>query len=92
VFSDFSRQKLAENGGVALVQIFPGTSAADAKFQAGDVLLAIDGTRLTGIPMFLDRMSTARAGDVLGVDVVRDGVRLETLRAWLNENTAISSR
>ena len=78
------RQRIEETGGVTLVQIFPGTSAADALFKAGDVVLAVDGARLTGIPMFLDRMSKARAGDVLRVDVVRDGVRLEQ-RATMRE-------
>ncbi len=82
------RQKLTENGGIALVQIFPGTSAADAQFKAGDVMRAIDGTSLTGIPMFLDRMSKSRAGDVLTIDLVRDGVRHEqrvTLREMPRE-------
>ncbi len=82
------RQKLTENGGVTLVQIFPGTSAADAQFKAGDVMRAVDGTSLTGIPMFLDRMSKSRAGDVLNIDLVRDAVRLEqrvTLREMPRE-------
>jgi pimeloyl-ACP methyl ester carboxylesterase len=69
------RQKIA--GGVALTQVFPGTSAADAEFRAGDVLLAVDGTSLTGIPEYLDKVAKTRAGDVLTIHFVRDGVRLE---------------
>ena len=46
-----------------------------AEFKAGDVILAIGGAKVTGIPMFLEKMAEARAGDVLTLDVVRDGVR-----------------
>jgi CubicO group peptidase (beta-lactamase class C family)/pimeloyl-ACP methyl ester carboxylesterase len=69
------RQKLADDGGVLLEQVFPGTSAADGDFKAGDVILAIGGVKVTGIPLFLQKIEEARAGDVLTLDVVRDGVR-----------------
>ena len=71
------RQKLDGDGGVVLEKVFPGTSAADAEFKAGDVILAIGGAKVTGIPMFLERVAKARAGDVLTLDVVRDGVKAE---------------
>src|SRR5207244_2562073 len=71
------RQGLDGNGGVVLEKTFPGTSADDGDFRAGDVILAIDGTRITGIPMFLQKMDEARAGDVLELDVVRDGARMQ---------------
>jgi S1-C subfamily serine protease len=57
------RQKLEAEGGVLLEKIFPDTSAAEAGFQAGDVVLAVNGDPLTGTPMFLDRIAkTRRAG------------------------------
>lgn len=71
------RQKLDGNGGVVLAQVFPGTSAADAEFTAGDVILAVDGAKLTGIPMFLQIVAKARAGDVLTLHVARDALRRE---------------
>jgi dienelactone hydrolase len=71
------RQKLDSDGGVVLEKIFPNTAAADGDFKAGDVILAIGGEKLTGIPMFLRKIAEARAGDVLSLDVVRDGVKRE---------------
>ncbi len=71
------RLKLGVNEGIVLAQVFPGTSAAGADFNAGDVILAVDGTRLTGIPMFLERMATVRAGDLLTLAVIRDGMKRE---------------
>jgi CubicO group peptidase (beta-lactamase class C family)/dienelactone hydrolase len=71
------RQKLDGDDGVVLEKVFPDTSAADAEFKAGDVILAIDGAKLTGVPMFLDKMAKARAGDVLTLAFVRDGVKAD---------------
>lgn len=69
------RHKLDGDGGVALEKVFQGTAAADGDFKAGDVILGVDGTKLTGVPMFLEKMAKTRAGDVLTLDVVRDGVK-----------------
>src|SRR5262245_2332426 len=71
------RQGLDGDGGVVLEKTFPGTSAADGDFRAGDVILTIDGARITGIPMFLRKVEEARAGDALALDVVRDGARIQ---------------
>ena len=67
-----------------LEKVFPGSSAADAKCKPGDVMLAIDGAKVAGVPMFLKRVAEARAGDVLILDVVRDGVRTQN-RVMLKE-------
>jgi pimeloyl-ACP methyl ester carboxylesterase len=71
------RQKLDSDGGVVIERVFPGTSAGDAEFKVGDVILAIDGANVAGVPMFLERVAKARAGDVVTLDVVRDGVKAE---------------
>jgi pimeloyl-ACP methyl ester carboxylesterase len=71
------RLKLDGDDGVVLEQIFPGTSAAEAGFKAGDVILAVDGARVTSVPMFVEKVAQDRAGSVLTVDLVRDGVRSE---------------
>ena len=57
------RQKLDGDGGVVLEKVFPGTSAAEAGFRAGDVIVAVGGTKVTGIPAFLGEVAEARAGD-----------------------------
>ena len=71
------RQKLDGDSGVVLEKIFPDTSAADGDFKAGDVILAIGGVKVTGMPMFLQKIEDSRAGDVLTLDLVRDGVKAE---------------
>jgi pimeloyl-ACP methyl ester carboxylesterase len=71
------RQGLDGDGGVVLEKTFPGTSAADGDFRAGDMILAIDGAGITGIPMFLQKVEEARAGDALVLDLVRDGARMQ---------------
>jgi pimeloyl-ACP methyl ester carboxylesterase len=71
------RQKLDGDSGVVVQRVFHGTYAADAEFKAGDVILAIDGANLAGVPMFLDSVANARAGEVITLDVVRDGVKAE---------------
>src|SRR5262249_57118011 len=55
------RQKVDGDSGVLLEQVIPGTSAAEAGFKAGDVILAVNGARVTGIPMFLEKIAAARA-------------------------------
>ena len=42
-----------------LEKVFPGTSAADGDFKAGDVILAIGGAKVTGVPMFLKTVAEA---------------------------------
>jgi pimeloyl-ACP methyl ester carboxylesterase len=71
------RQKLDGDDGVVLEKIFPDTSAAEAGFKDGDVILAVGGAKVTGVPAFLKRMAEARAGDVLTFEVVRDAVKAE---------------
>src|SRR5262245_28791006 len=71
------RQKLDGDGGVVLEKIIPDTTAAEGEFQAGDVILAIGGVKVTGVPMFLQMIEEARAGGVLTLEVVRDGERVE---------------
>jgi hypothetical protein len=60
-----------------LEKVFPDTSAADARFKAGDVVLAVNGTGVAGIPDFLKKVEESRAGDVLVLEFVRAAVRSE---------------
>jgi PDZ domain-containing secreted protein len=78
------RQKLDGNSGVVIEKIFPGTSAAASDFQEGDVILTVGGARVTGIPMFIESVAKARAGDVLMLELVRGGTKRET-RVTLKE-------
>jgi pimeloyl-ACP methyl ester carboxylesterase len=83
-----NRHKLEGDEGVLLEKVFPGTSAAEGNFKEGDVILAIGGEKVTGVPAFLEKLAKARAGDVLVFAFVRDGVRKEnrvTLMEMLRE-------
>jgi pimeloyl-ACP methyl ester carboxylesterase len=71
------RHNLDSDHGVVIEHILPGTSAADAEFKAGDVLLSLNGTKVTSRAAFLESVREARAGDVLTLHYVRDGVKGE---------------
>src|SRR5262249_23711362 len=82
-------QKLEGESGVVLEKIFPDTSAADGDFKAGDVILAIGGVKVANVAMFLKRIEETRTGDVLTLEMVRDGIKSEkrvTLKEMPREN------
>lgn len=79
-----ARQGLETDGGVLLEKIIPESSAAEADFKVDDVVLAIGGVPVTGIPMFLAKIGESRAGDEVAMTFFRDGVKLEK-RATLKE-------
>jgi CubicO group peptidase (beta-lactamase class C family)/pimeloyl-ACP methyl ester carboxylesterase len=72
-----ARQKLEDDAGVVLERIFPDTAAAEGEFKPGDVILGIGGTRVTDVPTFLANIAEKRAGDVVSLEFVRDGVKAE---------------
>ena len=78
------RQRLDTDGGVVLRKIVPDTSAANAEFEVGDVILGVGGVKVTGVAGFNEKVTQARAGDVLAMDVVRDGMKFEK-RVMLKE-------
>jgi pimeloyl-ACP methyl ester carboxylesterase len=71
------RQNLNDGNGLVIQRVLPGTSAGDAGFEPGDVILAVGGVSVSDFPAFLARMATTRAGDVLPFRFVRDGTRQE---------------
>ena len=82
------RQKLNDGNGLVIQRVLPGTSAADAGFEVGDVVLAVGGVDVPDFAAFLERMAGTRAGDVVTFEVVRDGIREErpvTLREMPRE-------
>ncbi len=70
-----AKQKLEGEGGVVLQRVFPGTSAAAGDFKINDVILAVEGVAITGVPMFIKTMAQARAGQELTFEFVRDGAK-----------------
>jgi putative serine protease PepD len=63
----------ASGQGAALEQVKPGTPAADAGLQAGDVVTAIDGQTVTNADDLTARISAHQPGDKVTLTVTRNG-------------------
>ena len=66
-------------GGITLARIVPGSSAAEAGLEAGDVLLSIDNEPASSWDRVTDAIGRHNPGDVVDIVVLRDGARLETV-------------
>ncbi len=71
-----ARVEQAENGGVRLIQVFPGSPAEKAGLQDGDIIIAVDGQDITGLTL-LEQVALIRgpAGSKVTLTIVREGVR-----------------
>jgi Do/DeqQ family serine protease len=63
---------LKEVAGCAVVGILPNSGAADSEIQIGDVLLAVDGLKISSFPELQERMSSYGPGDEVMVQVWRN--------------------
>ena len=62
-----------EGLGVEIVEIAPGSGAADSDLQVGDVIVAVDGSEITDPTSLGAAIATYRPGDTITVTVQRDG-------------------
>ena len=60
-------------GGIIISQLHPASPFAEAGFQAGDVITAVDGQAVNAAPEMIYRMSVAGIGGETRVTRVRDG-------------------
>jgi pimeloyl-ACP methyl ester carboxylesterase len=93
-----------EGGTGALVEsVFPDSTASSADLRRGDLLIALDGQRINDPSQVIAMIAGHRAGDVLTIDLVRDGERstktatlkprpLETSDAYRVEYGSVISR
>jgi putative serine protease PepD len=72
--------------GAFVRSVSPGTAAADAGIEEGDVIVAIGGTEVDTSLEVRDAVRSHRAGDQVTIDVLRDGEEL-TLEATLGAIT-----
>ena len=73
-----------EDAGVLVAHVEAGSPAAQAGLQVGDVLTAIDGKPVKSSWSLRELIAPRKAGDVVSLDVVRDGDRRQ-LQATLVE-------
>jgi dienelactone hydrolase len=65
------RLKLEAGIGIAIDQVIPGSTAEAAGFQAGDVLVALNGTKITGANEFVRMIGGRKAGEGITIDLRR---------------------
>ncbi len=62
--------------GVRVVGASPGGPAAEAGVRAGDVIVAIDGKKVTAGREIVERMREVEAGSKVALDILRDGKKV----------------
>lgn len=71
------KEGLAEVAGVVLEKVNEQSAADVAGLQAGDIVLMIDGKKVTSSPDFMGQVGQHHPGDVLILSYVRDGKKKE---------------
>jgi putative serine protease PepD len=70
--------------GANIIEVVSDTAAAAAGLRIGDVVVAVDGTPITGMTSLTARIRSMRPGDEVSLTVVRDGQATE-VKATLAE-------
>jgi S1-C subfamily serine protease len=70
--------------GAVITEVTPGTAAAEAGIEVGDLVISIDGVRVQGLPDLAAQVRTHRPGSTVELVVVRDGEQL-TFNVTLGE-------
>ena len=65
--------KLSSRNGVYISEVSPSSAADKAGIKAGDVLIAIDSTNITGTASVHETVSRYSPGDMAVLTVIRDG-------------------
>lgn len=76
---------LTEITGVVLDRINAGSAADLGGLKAGDIVLSIDGQKITSSPEFMGRIGQHHPGDILTVTYVRSG-KTKDARVTLSES------
>jgi membrane-associated protease RseP (regulator of RpoE activity) len=79
------RSDEAPDGGAVVERVIEDTAAERAGLREGDVIVGIDGETIDGPRDLTLRLLRSRPGDVIDVEILRDGTP-QTLRAELGEH------
>jgi serine protease Do len=67
---------LTRTAGIIISDVFPGGSAETAGVQIGDIVTAVDGMPVSGVPFFRFQLITHGAGETVHLDVLRGAAPL----------------
>ena len=79
----------AKRAGATVVEVSPGTPAAEAGLRTGDTVIAVDGDRVDSTLSLVAHVRERSVGDKVTLTVLRDGKRLE-LNATLTAKSTSS--
>ena len=85
--------KLSSLDGVYIVEVSAGSSADKAGIKKGDVLIAIDGAKVTSSAFVQEKVNGYRPGDKAVLTVIRNGSEKDlevTFQGTADENGAVS--
>jgi len=87
--SDFTAETaeafgVEETEGALVQEIVPNSAAEKAGIEVGDVIIAVDGNRITGSSELRNTIGLKRGGDKVKIKVIRDGER-KTYTATLGD-------
>ena len=77
--------------GLRVVSVLPGLGAEEAGIEPGDIIEAVNGEPVRGARQLRELLSQAEPGDVVRVQVRRDG-RTERVRVVLSPRTPLGQR
>lgn len=83
-WDDVEAEGLESAEGVIVNYVLPNTPAEKGLLRAGDVILSVDGERVTDAQHFMQRIWQARAGAEVDLEIVRRG-RARTLVVTLGD-------
>ena len=85
--------KLSSRNGVYISEVSPSSAADKAGIKAGDVLIAIDSTKITGTASVHETVSRYSPGDMAVLTVIRDGKEKKfdvTFKGTAQENGTVA--
>jgi serine protease Do len=63
---------LEQAEGVIINQVFPDSPASNAELEVGDVIIEVNGERITSQDVLVDIVNSSRVNDVLRLKIIRD--------------------
>ncbi len=82
--SDPLKKQLAAESGVVVSAVYPGNPAAEAGLRAGDVIVGVDGEKVTESEQVIRAIGARKPGDSVKLGVLRDGSD-KTIKVTLGE-------